>query len=685
MRSSIGMPRALWLLNRLRCMRPAEVAYRLRQAGINLLEKRGWLDTVNGGAIQASPRQPGVLKLLPLADGERDALLLAADRICAGHVTLFAGRSFNVGALPEWNRDPASGILGPAVYAGGIDVLDHALVGDIKYVWELNRHLHLVRLAQASLASVDPVYLRTLAAQLRGWLDQCPPLRGPNWTSGLEIGIRLLNWSLLWHLSGGDASALFAGASGQRLRTDWLHSIHAHCRYLERHLSRHSSANNHLIGELAGLFVGAATWPCWKASPRWRALAAAGLEEQVVRQHSRDGVNREQAFAYHVFSAEFLFVAGLAGHAWGQPFSPQYWQVLRRAVRFLRAVRDIEGNVPMVGDADDGAAFRLGFDDEDRAAQLLALGAAVFDNTAPDSASASAGARWLLHALPGERPTLRGEDADPEPDLSSGAVAGWAFPDGGYLLFGSRFGAADEIKGMLDCGPLGYLGIAAHGHADALAITLSVAGEACLVDPGTYSYWQEQKWRDYFRGTSAHNTVRVDGLDQSVSGGRFMWLRKAVARIERMPHAPGQFDFCGSHDGYLRLPDPARHQRQVRFDAASATLVVRDAVAARGQHRLEQFWHFAPGLEVVLASDGLHVRGRRFALHLQVSGVNLAQELVRGCENPPLGWYSRSYESKQACDVFRISGLSGAVPVECQFTISFAGHGTRSQRAPDPT
>ena len=674
--------RALWLLNRLRCMQGAEIGYRLRQAGVGVLEKHGWLDIASGaaaGAMQAGARQPGAIGLPMLADGERDALLLAAARICDGHVTLFAGHSVDVGALPQWNRDPASGVLGPSDYAGDIDVLDRARVGDIKYVWELNRHLHLVRLAQASLASPDPVYLRALAAQLRGWLDQCRPLRGPNWTSSLEIGIRLLNWSLLWQLLGGDASALFGGAGGQRLRTDWLHSIQAHCRHIARHLSRHSSANNHLIGELAGLFVGAATWPCWKASKRWRALAAAGLEEQVVRQYSRDGVNREQAFAYHVFSTEFLFVAGLGGHAWGQPFSLRYWQCLRRAVRFLRSVRDIEGNVPMIGDADDGAAFRLGFDDEDRAAQLLALAEAVFDNSAPGSA----GARWLLHALPGARPPICA--ANPDPDAGCGATAGWAFPDGGYLLFGSRFGEPDEIKGMLDCGPLGYLGIAAHGHADALAITLSVAGEQCLVDPGTYSYWKEQKWRDYFRGTSAHNTVRVDGLDQSVSGGRFMWVKKAAASIERMPHSPGQFDFCGSHDGYLRLLDPARHRRSVRFDAATATFVVSDEVAARGPHRLEQFWHFAPGLEVSLAGHCLHVRGRRFALHLQVSGVNLMLELVRGCENPPLGWYSRSYESKQACDVFRISSLSGAAPVVCRFTISFAGHGSQSQRTPDPT
>ncbi|MES2757507.1 MAG: alginate lyase family protein [Pseudomonadota bacterium] len=593
------MNRALWMVNRLRCMRPAELGYRLRQAGVAMLEQRGLLGAVREDVV-AAPGKPAMRGLPPLDPGEAEAMVQAADRICAGHVTLFA-RSVDVGAAPEWNRDR----------------------GSIKHVWELNRHLHLVRLAQAALLRQDPVYLRTLAMQLRGWLDQCPPLSGPNWTSALELGVRLINWSLVWRLISGDASALFAGAEGQRLRADWLHSIHAHCAFIERHLSRHSSANNHLIGELAGLLLGATTWPCWPASQRWRALAVTELEIEAQRQYSPDGVNREQAFSYHAFSADFLLIAGLCGPS----FSPAYWQVLERAHRFLRSVRDAGGNLPSVGDADDGVAFGL----------------------AP---------RWLLHAL-----------AAKLPDLGEGRE--WAFPDGGYLLFGERFGERREILGMVDCGPLGYLGIAAHGHADALAITLSVAGEPCLVDPGTYSYWQDQKWRDYFRGTSAHNTVRVDGVDQSVGGGRFMWTRHAAARIDTMPQSPGQFDFRGSHDGYLRLPDPVRHVRSVRFDAAAATLVVRDELAAAKAHKMEQFWHFAPGLALALDADCLRVRGKAFEMHLQASGSNLALELVRGCDNPPLGWYSRAYEHKEPCDVLKITTLSSGVPVECRITIMF--------------
>ena len=647
--------RMVWLVNRLRCMSVAEIGYRVRQAASRRMTR--------GAARRAAPaplpraRSFDVQGAPALDPIQIDALLAEADRVCAGHVVLFADRSFDVGVPTVWNRDPDSGITGPAVFAGDIAIDNHELVGDIKHVWELNRHLHLVRLAQAWSVSGEVRWLHALEQQLRSWLDQCPPLLGPNWTSPLEMGIRLVNWALLWQLVGGEGSSLFAGESGQRLRADWLDSIHAHCRTIARNLSRHSSANNHLIGELTGLFVGASVWPCWKESGNWMEQARRELEQQARLQYSLDGVNREQAFAYHVFSAEFLFVAGLVGQATGVPFSRNYWGVLQRALRFLRSVRDVGGHVPMVGDADDGIVFRLDAAGSDRAAQLLALGDTVFGG-APDK---HPGVRWLLHALPGRRP-----DADAhEPDT------GWAFPDGGYFLFGSHFGSPDEIKGMLDCGPLGYLGIAAHGHADALSMTLSVAGEEVLVDPGTYSYWQDQKWRDYFRGTSSHNTVRIDGRDQSVSGGRFIWLRKARASIERMPTSPHEFDFRGSHDGYARLPDPVRHVRSVRFDAASSTLTVRDEVAGKKPHPMELFWHFAPELNVRLTSTGLHVRGKRFALQMHASGADLKLELVRGAENPPLGWYSRCYESKQPCDVLRISTVSSAVPVECRFTITF--------------
>jgi uncharacterized heparinase superfamily protein len=226
---------------------------------------------------------------------------------------------------------------------------------------------------------------------------------------------------------------------------------------------------------------------------------------------------------------------------------------------------------------------------------------------------------------------------------------------------------------MVDCGPLGYLGIAAHGHADALAIWLSIAGEECLVDPGTFSYGGAYHWRSYFRGTSAHNTVRVDGLDQSVSGGRFMWTRKAKTRIEKAPLSTAPFEFVGSHDGYRRLGDPVSHARSVSYDDSSMHLLVRDEIVGKVNHEIEQFWHFAPNLQVRLKDGGVVASGKRFQVHMQFSPADLDLQLIRGQEDPPLGWYSRSYGSKEPSTVLRTRVSSSAVTIEVRFAISVIG------------
>ena len=110
----------------------------------------------------------------------------------------------------------------------------------------------------------------------------------------------------------------------------------------------------------------------------------------------------------------------------------------------------------------------------------------------------------------------------------------------------------------------------------------------------------------------------------------------------------------------------------MKFDDASNTLVVTDRVAAKGAHKVEQFWHFAPGLAVTRNENGIQVRGKAFGMQVEVVGEGVEIELVRGQEEPPLGWYSRSYEAKQPCDVVKITTVSNGAPLECRFTISFS-------------
>jgi len=211
---------------------------------------------------------------------------------------------------------------------------------------------------------------------------------------------------------------------------------------------------------------------------------------------------------------------------------------------------------------------------------------------------------------------------------------------------GGEFETPREVRVVADVGPLGYLSIAAHGHADALSFTLSAGGRELLIDPGTFSYHAQKKWRDYFRGTSAHNTVRVDRLDQSVTGGDFLWVRHAKARCERFEMGAEQDVLVGSHDGYRRLKDPVTHRRELFYEKAARVLTVMDVLDCRESHEMEVFWHFAEGCKVWIEGRGVIARHGDAVLRMTMSDATWLPELEVGQEEPPLGWVSRRFDER---------------------------------------
>ncbi|MCA1971263.1 MAG: heparinase II/III family protein, partial [Caenispirillum sp.] len=512
-----------------------------------------------------------------------------------------------------------------------------------KYLWEPNRHAELVTLAQAWQLSGERRFADGCRRLLESWFEQCPYPLGPNWTSSLEHGVRLANWAVAWCLLG--EQNLEAG-----FRRRWLDAVYRHCHFIAGHFSRHSSANNHLLGELLGLFLGATVWPLWPESARWRAQAARQFEAEALKQTAEDGVNREQAVWYQHEVADMMLLAGLFGRANGIEFSAGYWRRLEKMLEFVAALMDAGGHVPMIGDADDARLVR--FDprpDADVFRSLLATGAVVFGR---GDFKAKAGAfddksRWLLgDAAAAHFAALPAEPGEPRRE----------FPLGGYWILGRDFDTGREVRIVADAGPLGYLSLAAHGHADALAFTLSVAGREILVDPGTFAYHTQRRWRDHFKGTRAHNTVCVDGLDQSVSGGNFLWLRHARARCERFVLEDRRETWTGSQDGYLRLPDPLLHRRTLDFDKTAGVLRVTDRLECAGRHRVEVLFHAAETCEVEHLGAEVRVRNGPAKVSLRNTAPGWAPQLVRGGEAPPLGWVSRRFDEKEAATVIVWAG-----------------------------
>src|SRR5690606_3636384 len=97
--------------------------------------------------------------------------------------------------VPNWFIDPVSGIeTPPDTYSFSIEHRDPNVVGSIKQVWEPSRHHHVTVLATAYAATGDDRYARAAADHLRDWWERNPFLHGPHWTSGIEVGIRLISW-----------------------------------------------------------------------------------------------------------------------------------------------------------------------------------------------------------------------------------------------------------------------------------------------------------------------------------------------------------------------------------------------------------------------------------------------------------------------------------------------------------
>lgn len=647
-----------WYWNRLRCMSTAEVVYRGHQALLARFQHLGLATATKPPPANLTPQPRSFIQSAVALPAER--YVGSADQVVAGCWPVFA-IEYSAGEPPKWNTDPKTGRRASLAFGKAIDYRNPSLVGDIKYLWEPNRHLHLVALAQAYRLTGERRYLDTLRTHIESWLDQCPYLLGPNWTSSLELAIRLTNWSVAWHLIDGAGNSLFADRRGRALLDRWLVAIYQHMHFIRGHLSRYSSANNHLIGELAGLYIAAQTWPFWRQTKAWRQYARKRLVREAQLQNTADGVNREQAVSYQQFVLDFLLLAALAGRAQGDDFPVEYWRRIERMLEFIAAIMDVRGNVPMIGDADDGYVVRLSQEmDFCPYRSLLATGAVLFNR--PDFKSKARSfddkSRWLLGQMGADKFK---ELKAPPPKLPR------RFPEGGYYILGGDFDTEGEVRIVIDAGPLGYRSIAAHGHADALAFTLSIGGHEFLVDPGTYAYHTERVWRAYFRGTRAHNTVCVDGQDQSVQGGNFLWVKHATAKCTLWEEGEGIDRFAGEHDGYRRLADPVTHRRELMFAKGEKRLEIADTIECSAPHIVERRWHFAEDVQVRVEQDGtIHAAKEGYGLRLRPAD-KVGARVCLGETDPPAGWVSRRFDVKAPTHtvvwVSQVSGTSRLVAV----------------------
>jgi hypothetical protein len=345
------------------------------------------------------------------------------------------------------------------------------------------------------------------------------------------------------------------------------------------------------------------------------------LEEEARCQHSRDGLNAEAAPAYGRAVLEWLALTAVVCEKSGRQLSHAFLDLLARSARSLDLLTDGGGNLVKFGD-DDGEA--------------------VLCNALPE------GARWLAlqQLVPGFEPA-----AQPYNGLT---IIG----DGGYSV-ARHDDPLGETHLVFDHAALGYGNIAAHGHADALAIWVSVAGRPVVVEAGTYLYHGAGDWRAYFRSTRAHNTLTVAGLDSSQMSGPFNWRRseRAHCRVElrdtpstsaRQGTSDGPWSVTASHDGYLRRLG-VRHRRQVAR-LAPGRYRVTDSLSGEGAHQVSfslLLAHDVYAESLDPSKDHGHgwslVRDGSILGRVLVLSDGFHATMSRGSSNPKAGWCSPTF------------------------------------------
>ena len=656
-----------WKLKRLQAMNTRELVHR----GLHWCDNEGSrIATVLGRAPLPKSRVGPGISLFACPEGWHSSWSALyqldterLDQLIQGHIGFFRHPPLNVGNPVNWHRDPETGVRLPLSWGTKIDYRNDTLVGNIKILWELGRQQHLIPLAVAYASTGEIRYRQAIAAQIDGWIKDNPYGRGIHWCSALELALRLISWAVVHSLLAmrDGAGGLFGAVSNP----DQLgNAIYRQARFVRHHLSGHSSANNHLIGELTGLWISTRVFDMGPEGARWAKLAQYVLEREAQRQVYPDGVDKEQAMYYHLWVLEYLFLSWLTGERCRECFSAPFKQRILAMAGFVDAMTPPGGKPPQIGDSDDGFVTRFEVAwPSDPYRDVLASVRHAMGSGAILHGQAALGmpqkAFWYGMVL-GKLPERSVED-------NSGTTAPYSriYPDSGYAVLGNG-----PVHLVFDAGCLGYLSIAAHGHSDALSVCLALDSDWWLVDPGTYAYHSEPRWREYFRGTSAHNTVSVDGRHQSEFGGAFLWLQHAQARIEGYGVDKDNAQWVqGFHDGYRKLG--VTHRRKVECFLDKGSLQITDSMDGAGMHDIAINFHFSPDIEIMQDRDNSRWVARKpNSSHELWFIVDQTWEwcVFRGSKAPTAGWYSPALGIKVPACTLR-GNRHCSVPIQIATTI----------------
>jgi heparinase II/III-like protein len=610
---------------------------------------------------------------LQTLSGRSRALIVAfADRIRAGRYPFLGYGTAELGTRPKWNLDFISGTEWPYVRQEGRECIRYD-GSDVKVPYELSRLQFLPVLGKAHVLTGDDSYRRAAKDLLSHWIQSNPAPAGVNWTIAMEAALRGMSICFLLNLL----------SPFGREEQPWLatvtRSLAQHLLYIEANIEfSHLLTSNHYLSDVVGLYCLSMFLDGEGMLARRREYRQR-IEAEMAQQVYEDGGDYEASMGYQVLVTQLFTTALLLMRTErSAPATPAFVERLRMMFRFLNTVASTCGELPQVGDCDDGRTELLADDlrqmvlcpvaerNSLRVPHLLGLGQRLFDEGVGPGDDAAWYGLTDTARIPYSQPQINPGSAPSIKVLTKSGI--------GVL----RHESADLLFFAI---PNGIFGRGSHTHNDKLSFVLRVGGREVLCDSGTGCYTRDIATRNRFRSTAAHNTLLIDGTEQNridadALGLFILGSEAAVSQIQEGRGARGCF-LRASHAGYCSLG--VTHTRTIRVIDDERAFVIEDELEGEGVHDFELNLQLAPNrsAELAEAEGGIlcRVLGDR-QVQLAVAGPTRLQASIQ----PSL--ISTSYGATVPAVKVRLRGRA-ALPTRIITCISWADVTDMTSGQPD--
>jgi len=480
---------------------------------------------------------------------------------------------------------------------------------DMPKLWRYN--LHYFEYLHDSQRSLENKCLL-----VTDWIRHNPPGTEDAWEP-YTVSLRIVNWIKFFLLS---KEANQEVGNEKLPRREWIESLYQQALWLEQNIEYHILANHYLKNGVA-LFFAAVCFEGGDAD-RWLKKGLGIVRNELKEQFLADGGHFERSSMYHsICVVDYLDVLNLAKNlpaAISCEIEGEFTGKVTTALDFLSGICLPDGAIPLFNDS--------------------AFGIAPTPHQIFEYAERVIGYK------------------DPSP---SNRLVVSTFQSSGYYVCRK---AGDMI--IVDCGPIGPDYQPGHAHCDTLSYELAIDGRRVVVDSGVFDYEPSQE-RRYARSTRAHNTVMVDGEEQSEIWGVFRVARRAKpvqGHIHKMGYESVLFE--GAHDGYGRLKGKLIHRRRISYEGQGSWLIT-DVLEGNGTHRMESFVHIHPDFTIVPSGEGvvgIERDGEAIAVIETLS--TCCMEIEQGCYFPEFGLSQKNPVLAFSC--------SGEVPLQLSYQIQKA-------------